>query len=123
MALIDDHHDLALAKMDQIMDQITEVLQGNQARLQKILDPLALPIVISNLSNGTIEFINVCAATLLGFSWQEKNRFRETSFWQDISDRNNFVKQIQQKKRVDSFEAPMVRFNPKRIFSIFGYRS
>ena len=112
VAPIANHYNRVLKRMN----QITEALQTSQTRLQKILDSPAFPVVISNPSSGIIEFINSRATELFGFSLQETGRYRETSFWQNISDRKNFVKQVQQKKRVDSFEALMIRFNPEETF-------
>ncbi|MGF1537636.1 MAG: ammonium transporter [Elainellaceae cyanobacterium] len=103
VASIADYYNRVLEKMSQIKAELND----SHGRLQTILNAPAFPVVISDVHDGTIQFINECAAEQFGFTLQEAGRYRETHFWTSLSDRATFFTQVKQHGRVSGFEASL----------------
>ena len=116
VAPIANHYNQVLVKMDQIRTD----LHTSQERLLTILNAPAFPVVISEANSGIIQFINERATELFGFMLQETGRFRETDFWHDCSDRSAFLAEVEQRQRVDSFEASLQRANGTTFWSLIS---
>ncbi|MEM1251381.1 MAG: ammonium transporter [Cyanobacteria bacterium P01_H01_bin.21] len=116
IAPIANHYNQVLAKMNQIQTD----LNSSQERLLTIINSPAFPVVISLPHSGIIQFINQRATELFGFTLQETGRYRETDFWYNYTERDAFLKQVNTKKQVHSFEACLCGVDGNTFWSLIS---
>jgi Amt family ammonium transporter len=116
VAPIADHYNRVLQKMN----QIREALHTSHERLMMILNSPAFPVVISTTNQGQILFINERAAELFGFTLQESGRYRELTFWDNLSEREDFLNQLRQETHVVNFEACFRRIDKTVFWSLIS---
>ena len=113
---IADHYNLVLKKMNQIKND----LQSSRERLLQILNSPVFPVVISTVVQGQILFINERAAELFGFTLQEAGSYKEIEFWDNLTDRERFFRQVNTQGRVANFEACLRRIDNSVFWSLIS---
>lgn len=116
VTLIANHYNRVLDTMNRMQAD----LSLSHDRLLKILNSPAFPVIISNIEHGIIQFLNERAAELFGFALQEAGRYRETDFWDSLSDRTTFLSQLQKQGRIANFEACLRRADDTPFWSLIS---
>ncbi|MBP7736499.1 MAG: PAS domain S-box protein [Spirochaetes bacterium] len=97
-------------------------IREEQEYINKVLETVAVPLIISRLSNGRILYGNPAFIKLSGLSRQEYTDFLTTEFYADQADRLTIVETLNKQGYISNFETRFLRGDGSSFWGLLSSR-
>ena len=102
--------------------QAEQALREAQERAQTILETISLPMVITRLADNILTFINQPALEVVQIVYEDAINKPAPSFYYRPEDREQFVKELQEKGRVSNMEVQLLRSDGTPFWALLSAR-
>ena len=110
------------ARLFEKSEQTLASLQVEQERIQTILETISTPLVISNISDGTVAYANAPLADLIRTPREEIIGAVTPDFYADPDDRQPFLDALREQGGVSNYELRLKRSDGDLFWSLISAR-
>ena len=103
--------------------QAEQALREAQDRAQTILETISLPMVITRLADNVLTFINEPALEVVQIAYDDAINQPAPEFYYNPEEREQFIKELQEKGRVSNMEVQLLRSDGKPFWALLSARS